>query len=174
MKKNFRILSMALAFLMIFTNMNTYASTNEKDKVIQSVNEITSNINGKSTTTGITESGADYTVTVEPVFKKATSSSDYMSMDSTESITKTWKVSYISGVVNCWFYMDVSNNQVVRAYDEQFIGLIFTDVLTTTLTEAKYALTFGLAVGGLGLSFKGWLKGIVTGSNNDIYVRWAF
>lgn len=174
MKKSIRNLSMLLALLMFFTNVTANASTDIAKNNKSSNNVVVSDSIGKVTTYGKTESGADYVLTVEPVFKKATTSSDYMVLASTVTAMRTWKVSFTSGIVNCWFYMDVNNNQVVSAYDEGFLGLIFTDVLSQTSTYAKYTLTFGLAVGGLGLTGKGWLKGTVTGTNNDISITYSF
>ena len=86
---------------------------------------------------------------------------------------RTWEVSYTSLPISCYFHMDVSNNKVTSVYDSwvRIIGGTYDDLqLTNTNTYGK--LTFRLdAYLGI-MSATCWLKGTVTGSDNDITVSW--
>lgn len=84
-----------------------------------------------------------------------------------------WKVWYTSGVITAQFYMTVSDNKVTSVYDEWIVvvgGTFSDDSLTKTSTYGKLSFTvdslYGIA------SFKCWLKGTVTGNNNEIDVTW--
>lgn len=88
------------------------------------------------------------------------------------SIT-VWKVSYTGGVINCHFYMTVSDNKVTSVYDRHistFGGAYDDEVLTSTSAYGK--LTFGFR-SFLGLvSETCWLRGTVTGNNNEITITY--
>ena len=89
--------------------------------------------------------------------------------------SRTWKVSYTSGVVNCHFYMTVSNNKCTSAYDKKIItvGCTYSNAkLTRTSTYARLSMDIS-AFKDLA-QFNGWLQGKVTGKNNDIKVTYSF
>ena len=91
----------------------------------------------------------------------------------TQAASKTWKVYYTGGLINCYFYMAVSNNKVTSVYDDWIliIGGIYDNAsLTRTSTYGK--LTFRLEAYAGVMSSTCWLKGIVTGSDNNISVTW--
>lgn len=84
-----------------------------------------------------------------------------------------WKVSFTGGTINAHFYMTVSNNKVTDVYDEWIgtIGGTFSDdTLDYTSKYGKLKFTVD-AYAGIA-SFKCWLKGTVTGKDNDIKVTW--
>ena len=87
--------------------------------------------------------------------------------------SRTWKVSYSGVTIFCSFYMTVSNNKVTRVYDDWIFtigGTYDNSSLTRTTTYGKLSFR---AVSYLGIiSAKCWLKGTVTGSNNDISLSW--
>ena len=95
-------------------------------------------------------------------------------MPSLEKASSTeWKVWFTGITINAHFYMTVSNNKVTDVYDEwiAIIGGTFSDdSLTKTSTYGKLTFTVD-AYGGVA-SFKCWLKGTVTGNDNDIDVTW--
>lgn len=93
---------------------------------------------------------------------------------STKASWKEWKVWYVGGAINAEFYMKVSNNKVVDVYDDRIIiigGTFSDDSLTKTSKYGKLTFTAttyaGIASG------KCWLKGTVTGTNNDVEASWA-
>ncbi len=87
--------------------------------------------------------------------------------------SRTWKVYYTGLTINASFYMVVSNNKVVSVYDSWILvigGTYDNDKLTKTSTYGK--LSFKMI--GLNGIFAGtcWLKGTVTGSDDEIDVSW--
>lgn len=93
--------------------------------------------------------------------------------NSARSTTQGWKVWYTGISINAHFYMDITNNKVTSVYDDWILvigGTFSGDSLTKTSTTGK--LTFNVdAYAGI-LGAKCWLKGTVTGSNNDVNVSW--
>lgn len=90
------------------------------------------------------------------------------STDSKE--VRVWYSGYGSAVE---FYMTVSNNKVTDVYGESIslTGVSYQDVsLTHTSTYGKLSFSTS-SLGGL---IKGncWLKGTVTGTNNEVEVTW--
>ncbi len=87
--------------------------------------------------------------------------------------SETWKVSYDSFAIKAEFYMTVSNNRVTSVYDDwiSIIGGTHSNVsLTKTNTYGK--LSFDVrAIAGL-MSGSCWLKGEVTGSDDQITITW--
>lgn len=84
-----------------------------------------------------------------------------------------WKVWYTGITINAHFYMTVSNNKVTSVYDEWIMilgGTFSDDSLSKTSTYGKLTFTVDAYAGVA--SFKCWLKGTVTGSDNDINVTW--
>lgn len=84
-----------------------------------------------------------------------------------------WKVWYTGITINAHFYMTVDKNKVTSVYDEWILvigGTFSDDSLTKTSTYGKLTFT-GEVYGGVAAG-KCWLKGTVTGSNNDIDVDW--
>lgn len=88
------------------------------------------------------------------------------------SASERFKVSYVSGVINCGFYMTVANNSVQDVSDD-WITLVGGSYTSRSLSKTS---SYGL------LSFKAnflnivkpecWLKGTVTGSNNQIQITY--
>lgn len=88
---------------------------------------------------------------------------------------RTWKVSFTGGVVNCHFYMKVSNNKCTSAYNKKIltVGCTYSNVkFTRTSTYARLSMDIS-ALKDLA-KFNGWLQGKVTGKNNDIKVTYSF
>ncbi len=87
--------------------------------------------------------------------------------------SETWKVSYDSFAIKAEFNMTVSNNRVTSVYDDwiSIIGGTHSNVsLTKTNTYGK--LSFDVrAIAGL-MSGSCWLKGEVTGSDDQITITW--
>lgn len=80
-----------------------------------------------------------------------------------------WKVWYTGVTINAHFYMTVSNNKVTSVYDEWIMilgGTFSDDSLSKTSTYGKLTFTVDAYAGVA--AFKCWLKGTVTGSDNDI------
>lgn len=94
-------------------------------------------------------------------------------MSKVNASSSTYKVYYTGVVINCRFYMTVSNNSVSNVYDDWIMivgGTYDDDSLVRTSTYGK--LTFEVnAYGGI-MSAKCWLKGTVTGSGNEISVTY--
>lgn len=91
----------------------------------------------------------------------------------TRASSTEWKVWYTGVTINAHFYMTVSNNKVTSVYDEwiMIIGGTFSDdSLSKTSTYGKLTFTVDAYAGVAG--FKCWLKGAVTGSNDEINVTW--
>lgn len=87
--------------------------------------------------------------------------------------SETWQVWYksISGSIE--FYMTVSNNKVTSVYDYSIslVGASYDDAkLTKTSTYGKLTFTYK-APAGLA-AYTCWLKGTVTGEDNQIEVTW--
>ncbi|WP_099469022.1 DUF5626 family protein [Konateibacter massiliensis] len=119
--------------------------------------------------TGIDKNGEEYTISIEQVEKSTTSGLLLKAAASTTS----WKVSYTSGVLNCYFYMDVSGNKCTSVYDK-WILVIGGTYDNTSLTRSSSYGKLEFDVTGYGGIFTGtcWLKGTVTGSDNDINVSY--
>lgn len=86
---------------------------------------------------------------------------------------RTWQVWYKAVGVNVEFYMNVSNNRVTSVYDYSIslLGASYEDAqLTKTSTYGKLTFT-AKTIGGLATSTC-WLKGTVTGENDEIDVTW--
>lgn len=85
-----------------------------------------------------------------------------------------WKVWYTGLTVNAHFYMKVSNNKVTSVYDPWILtigGTYSDDSLTRTSTYGK--LSFKVEAYASLAAMSCWLKGTVTGSNDDIGVTWC-
>lgn len=85
-----------------------------------------------------------------------------------------WKVWYTGVTINAHFYMTVSNNKVTSVYDEWILiigGTYDNEKLTKTSTYGK--LTFKAESYGGIITGTCWLKGTVTGSNNNIDVTYS-
>ncbi len=88
---------------------------------------------------------------------------------------RTWKVSYTSGVINCHFYMKVSNNKCISAYNKKImtIGCSYSnDKLAKISTYARLSMNITTLLDLV--KFNGCLQGKVTGKNNDIKVTYNF
>lgn len=91
----------------------------------------------------------------------------------TRASGETWQVWYKGLNGSAEFYMDVSNNKVTAVYDYSIslLGGTYSDAsLTKTSTYGK--LTFNYkSLAGI-VSGTCWLKGTVTGENDEIEVTW--
>lgn len=87
---------------------------------------------------------------------------------------ETWQVWYKGLNVHAEFYMTVSNNKVTSVYDSSinvWSGTFSDESLTKTTTYGK--LSFKVTgIAGLTMS-SCWLKGTVTGENDEIDVTWS-
>lgn len=91
----------------------------------------------------------------------------------TRSGGKTWQVWYKAIGFDVEFYMTVSNNKVtsVSDYSISLVGASYDDAnLTKTSTYGKLTFTYKLPAG-LAASTC-WLKGTVTGEDDQIEVTW--
>lgn len=87
---------------------------------------------------------------------------------------ETWQVWYRGAITYAEFYMTVSDNKVTSVYDEKISvtsGSYSNVKLTKTTTYGKLSFKTS-AVGGL-ISGDCWLKGTVTGENDEIDVTWS-
>ena len=69
--------------------------------------------------------------------------------------------------------MTVSNNKVTSVYDDTIMiiaGTYDNDILTKSSTYGK--LEFKVELFNANLTKKCWLKGTVTGSNNEVIATW--
>lgn len=85
----------------------------------------------------------------------------------------TYRVWYTSIYISTEFYMDVCNNKVTSVHDDSITirgGSFDNETLTQTSTYGKLTFNTTTAIGGV--SGKCWLKGTVTGSNDEITVDW--
>ena len=92
---------------------------------------------------------------------------------STRATENSWKVYFTGVTINSHFYMTVSNNKVTSVYDEwiMIIGGTYDNAsLTKTSTYGKLSFKVEAYAGIMAASC--WLKGTVTGNNNNISVTW--
>lgn len=107
--------------------------------------------------------GNDFVIGIEAISPVSRSSS-----------TRTFRVYYEKIAIQCEFYMDVTNNEVSRAYNPiiKTLGGTYDDKeFVRSTTYAKLSFKY-IVYENLG-SQKCWLKGTVTGSDNDISVTWS-
>lgn len=86
---------------------------------------------------------------------------------------ETWRVWYKAIGIDVKFYMTVSNNRVTSVYDYSIslAGASYDDAeLTKTSTYGKLTYTYKLPAGLA--AYTCWLKGTVTGENDEIDVTW--
>lgn len=89
------------------------------------------------------------------------------------SAEERWRVWYTGGTINAEFHMTVSNNRVTSVSDDMistFGGSYSNEQLTKTSTYGKLSFQF-TSIGSI-ISKSCWLKGTVTGSDNEITVDW--
>lgn len=85
-----------------------------------------------------------------------------------------WKVWFTGVFINCEFYMTVNNNAVTSVYDDKIIIIGGTyDDASLTRTSSYGKLSFKFESWGPIVTGNCWLKGTVTGSNNDISVSYS-
>lgn len=112
---------------------------------------------------GIDSNGNEYTIGIELV------------CSTSKGATQTWRVYYNAILANAEFYMDVTDNKCTAVYDEAistFGGTFDNSSLTRTSTYGKLTFDF-IAVNGIAQGTL-WLKGTVTGSNNEVTVTARF
>lgn len=110
--------------------------------------------------TGIDAEGNKYTVGIEPA-------------DPRTRAGKEWKVYYYGAVLNCHFYMNVTNNRCMSVYSPWLLCILNTASNTRlwrSTTQGQYEF-ISTIVGGYA-SYQCWLRGTVTGSGDNIYVNW--
>lgn len=103
-------------------------------------------------------------------------STDALTENSIASTTNTWKVSHDGGPVQSSFYMVVTDNRVISAYDRWILVLAGTyeNVSFTKDYYSNARLAFD-AVGLNGMWENScWLKGTITGTNNWITVSYQY
>lgn len=168
MKKFICLLLATIISLSCFT-IPTSAASNNYSKIsciAEAVSEVTFNDldqNPNQKYNGIAKDGNTYTIAIEEVPNHLKAS------------TKTWKVSYTSVVVNCYFYMDVSNNKCTRGYDKKIVTIGSTyDNVEFNRGSSYCKLSFDISSYLDIVNFNGWLKGTCTGSENDITINWSF
>lgn len=86
---------------------------------------------------------------------------------------ETWRVWYSAIGTNVEFYMTVSNNKVTSVYDYSIslLGATYSDAsLTNTQTYGKLTFQYK-SIAGI-ISSTCWLKGTVTGVDDQIEVTW--
>lgn len=89
------------------------------------------------------------------------------------STSKTFKVYWYGITINCEFYMTVTNNKVTSVYDPWILivgGTFDNDSLTKTATYGKLSFKMEAYAGIVGSLC--WIKGTVTGSDNEITVSY--
>lgn len=89
------------------------------------------------------------------------------------TVDSTWRVWFAGVTINAEFYMTVSENKVTSVFDDTIsvIGGKYEDD-ELTMTSAYGKLDFkATSLAGI-MSAKCWLKGTVTGSDNEIDVTW--
>lgn len=86
---------------------------------------------------------------------------------------QVWQVWYSALVVRAEFYMTVSNDRVTSVYDDtiSIVGGSYSNArLTKTSTYGKLSFT---VTGVMGITSSScWLKGTVTGENDEIEMTW--
>jgi len=95
---------------------------------------------------------------------------DISSAYNTES---TWRVWYTSIAITAEFYMTVSENRVTSVYDE-YIYVVASSYKDSSLTMTSTCgeLSFIMTTLGGAISYDCWLRGDITGSDNEINVTW--
>ena len=120
------------------------------------------NVNG-SVEFEVTDSqGNPATISIERISSKARSS------------WTEWKVSFTGVVINCSFYMTVTDNKVTSTRDPWIMtvgGSYDNDSLTKSSTYAKLSFKFTSYLDLISGSC--WLKGTVTGKDNDITISYS-
>lgn len=159
---------MALAMVLTIA-LGSFVTTNAAEKKVNTVGTIKqvefTELDKKPMQEykGILEDGTEYVVGVEEVTPNARSS------------TRTFKVYYNSGIVNCYFYMDVTDNRCSNAYNKKIICVGATyDNVSFTRNTSRAKLSFDISSYLDIVNFNGWLMGTCTGSNNDITVSYNF
>lgn len=158
-----QVLSMTLTVMMICSLCSTaFAANNPSEENNVSFSHVSLIAVGERTQrTFFDADGEEITVALERVAQYARAGGE------------TWLVQYKKIGVTVEFYMTVSGNKVTSVYDYyiSLAGSTYEDAeLSKTSTYGK--LTFKhVWIGGLGASTC-WLKGTVTGENDEIEVTW--
>lgn len=96
-------------------------------------------------------------------------------MKSVWSNSQSYRVWYVSGFINAEFYMTVTNNRVSTVYDRYImtIGGTYSQAQLTRNTACTYGqLDFVFTALGNIAKSDCWLRGTVTGANNEITVSY--
>lgn len=164
MKPNVKkLLSGMMAALMVISLCPTaWAEDQQPEEVCVVFSQISKLAIGESLQRTITEAdGTELTVGIQKV------------PTDTRAGGETWRVWYKAIGADIEFYMTVANNRVTSVYDYSIslVGASFDDAsLTKTSTYGKLTFTYK-AVAGLA-AYTCWLKGTVTGENDEIDVTW--
>ncbi|WMJ76003.1 MULTISPECIES: DUF5626 family protein [unclassified Sedimentibacter] len=160
---NKRILGFFMAVtILICSFVPAYAAETNNDAlkmdVIGTVNFKDLENNPNQTYIGIDKNGDEYTVTIEKV--------DTLNRASANS----WKVSFTGVIINCYFYMTVTDNKCTSVYDKWIMVIGGTYDNAALSRGSSYGkLEFDVTTAGI-FQTTCWLKGTVTGSNNEIDV----
>ena len=179
-----RIISVILMIAMIFSFGVTSALAADADRTeptakLEGINQITfSHLEevgvGESVEYEVTDShGNPAVISIERV-AVADQDTDNMLFKGATEDPRAWKVSYTGVFVNCHFYMTVSNNKVTSVYDEWILTVGYTYSGASLTKESTYGkLAFTATIYGGVASVSCWLKGTVTGADNDITVTYS-
>lgn len=168
MRKYFRnIFSLILALIMVSSTCSNALAGNLLKAEEPGEHRVTFSLSrleeeGRLQYTVIEPDGSEATVGIEKIQTLA------------RAAGQTWRVWYTWLTNSVEFYMTVSDNKVTSVYDEMIsiTGGSYSNVkLTKTTAYGKLSFTAS-AIGGL-VSRDCWLKGTVTGENDEIDVTWS-
>lgn len=165
-----KIMSIIIASILIFSLPLTTFASNNKSKELSTYKLSTADMVGKEMQCVIKDkSGNDAIMRIEKMDENSSLNA------SLRATIRTWKISFIGGLINSEFYMDVSNNKVISAYNYKIItiGCTYSDlnfVRGTSYAKLSCQISSYLDL----VNFNGWLKGTCTGSNNDVVASWNF
>jgi len=175
---------MLLAAVMVTTlTLSSYGAENEKTSATEMSDEciIFSNIENLNVGEGLEKEvySSSGELILLGLTKTSETGNNYSILDggssSGSSETTIYKIYITTGVLNCHFYMKVTNNKVVSVYDEWILtvgGTYENASLIHTTTYGKLSFKY-IMYDGL-ISSLCWLKATVTGSGNQITVTYEF
>ncbi len=153
--------------ILVFSTIPVFAAETNNNVLLTdtsgTVNFSDLDANPNQSYTGIDKNGDEFTLSIEKVATNALA----------RAATTSWKVSYTGVVLNASFYMDVSGNKCTSVYDK-WILVIGGTFDNASLSRSSSYGKLDFDVTGYGGVFQGscWLKGTVTGSDNDINVSY--
>ena len=171
MKNGARLLASILVIILMFASTTVaLASTNEinnEPEAISLANGTTKLVfsglikQHRQSFTGIDQDGNQFTVSIEPVNSIFSASG-----------SKVWRV-YWTSVCSATFYMAVSNNKCIDAYDWSILSFnILGEWSNASLTRSSSRATLAFDYKDAIIKKRCWLRGECTGSNNEISVTY--